>query len=539
MIQSILHTMNSFLAVKISVQERWDNILEAWTLYKQHPEKPDALVNVLIKLDSFVTYVQQHNLDDVSLRSAHVLQLIEKFTTNGNPNLEQADSAFDTISTMVHLTNAQHFRPLKKSDVENNKPHITLYWPNSEEAGEIMSQLEHYGYDSEIMTSPAKAVRTALEKRSSAVVLDISREAPASMELYVSEVNKADIPWIGVSDKGTFEERLAMVRMNIFSFLVKPITASALVDTIDKGNRYNIEEPYKVLVVDDSPVTGHWVKTTLQPIGIDVHVLPDVSRILQTMHDINPDLVLLDIRMPFCTGLEVAQIIRQHESFVSTPLVYLSSETNRQIQYQAIKMGGDEFLVKPVHEDELIAVVSSKIERARSLRRFMVQDSLTGLLNHTRIKQHLAQSIMLAKRDNTPVSFAMLDIDHFKKVNDQYGHPVGDRVIKSWAKMLRQRVRKSDVVGRYGGEEFAVVLHGAGLDDAYRIMNRIREDFSQVYHTYEDGIFASTFSCGIAGFPGLEDPNVVAAKADLALYESKRGGRNKVSLFGKKPPQDI
>ena len=219
--------------------------------------------------------------------------------------------------------------------------------------------------------------------------------------------------------------------------------------------------------------------------------------------------------------------------------MYLSSETNRQIQYQAIKMGGDEFLVKPVHEDELIAVVSSKIERARSLRRFMVQDSLTGLLNHTRIKQHLAQSIMLAKRDNTPVSFAMLDIDHFKKVNDQYGHPVGDRVIKSLAKMLLQRVRKSDVVGRYGGEEFAVVLHGAGLDDAYRSMNRIREDFSQVYHTYEDGIFASTFSCGIAGFPGLEDPNVVAAKADLALYESKRGGRNKVSLFGKKPPQDI
>lgn len=530
--------MNSFLAVKISVQERWDNILEAWTLYKQSPEQPDALVNVLIKLDSFVTYVQQHNLDDVSLRAAHVQQLIEKFTASSNPKLEQADSAFDTISTMVNLTNAQHFRPLRKSDVENSKPHISLYWPNAEEAGEIMSQLEHYGYDSEILSSPAKAVRTALEKHSSALVLDISREVPTSMEMYISEIVKAEIPWIGVSDKGTFEERLAMVRMSIFSFLVKPITASALVDTIDKGNRYNVEEPYKVLVVDDSPVTGHWVKTTLQPIGIDVHVLPDVNRILQTMHDINPDLVLLDIRMPSCTGLEVAQIIRQHESFVSTPLVYLSSETNRQIQYQAIKMGGDEFLVKPVHEDELIAVVSSKIDRARSLRRFMVQDSLTGLLNHTRIKQHLAQSIMLAKRDNTPVSFAMIDIDYFKKVNDQYGHPVGDRVIKSLAKMLRQRVRKSDVVGRYGGEEFAVVLHGAGLDDAYRIMNRIREDFSQVYHTYEDGIFASTFSCGIAGFPGLDDPNVIAAKADAALYESKRGGRNLVSLFGKKSPSD-
>ena len=530
--------MNSFLAVKLSVQQRWNAILEGWSTYKQHPEQPDALVNVLIGLDSFVTYVQQHNLDDISARAGHILKLIERFTTNSAPSIAQADAGFETISTMVHLTNAAHFRPLKKTDVENTQSHISLYWPNAEEVGEIMSQLEHYGYTSDISTSPLKAVKLALEKQSNAVVLDISKESAASLNLYVSELTKAEIPWIGVSDKGTFEERLAMVRMGIFSFLVKPVTASSLVDTVDKGSRYNLDEPYKVLVVDDSPVTGHWVKSTLQPIGMEVHFLMDVERILQTMQETNPDLVLLDIRMEQCTGLEVAQIIRQHEAFVSTPIVYLSSETNRQIQYQAIKMGGDEFLVKPVHEDELIAVVSSKIERARSLRRFMVQDGLTGLLNHTRIKQHLSQSMLLAKRDNAPVSFAMLDIDHFKKVNDQYGHPVGDRVIKSLAKMLRQRVRKSDVVGRYGGEEFAVVLHGATLEDAYRIMDRIREDFSKVYHTYDDGIFAASFSCGIAGYPMFEDPNVVAAKADLALYESKRGGRNRVSIFGKEAPKD-
>lgn len=126
--------------------------------------------------------------------------------------------------------------------------------------------------------------------------------------------------------------------------MVKPITASSLVDSIDKGNRYNLEEPYKVMVIDDSPVTAQWVKNTLQPAGIDVHVLSDVTKVLQAMHDITPDLILLDIRMPQCTGLEVAQVIRQHEAFVSIPLVYLSGETSRQIQYQAIRMGGDEFL---------------------------------------------------------------------------------------------------------------------------------------------------------------------------------------------------
>ncbi len=530
---------SSFQSVKNSVQDRWNDIVQSWSLFKQHPEEPDSLINVSIKLDTFITHVQQHNLDDIAMRATHLLSIIEKaglhFTVQA---IQQADSTVETLSTMVNLTDAAHFRPAKKPDSENSKPHITLFWPTTEDAGDIMSQLEHYGYNGEVTSSPAKAVKIALTRHSSAVVLDISRETTASLELCVGELNRAGIPWIGVSDKGTFEERLAMVRLNICNFMVKPITASSLVDSIDKGNRYNLEEPYKVMVIDDSPVTAQWVKNTLQPAGIDVHVLSDVTKVLQAMHDITPDLILLDIRMPQCTGLEVAQVIRQHEAFVSIPLVYLSGETSRQIQYQAIRMGGDEFLEKPVPEEELLTIITSKIERSRSLRRFMVQDSLTGLLNHTRIKQHLAQSMMLAKRDNAPVSFAMLDIDHFKKVNDQYGHPVGDRVIKSLAKMLRQRVRKSDVVGRYGGEEFAVVLHGATLDDAYRIMNRIREDFSKVYHTYDDGIFASSFSCGIAGFPVFDDPNVVAAKADLALYESKRAGRNCVTIFGAKPPKE-
>ena len=528
--------MNSFLSVKLSVQERWQDILGVWAFYKASPEQQDALVNVLIRVDSFATYVQQHNLDDIAARVTHLLLQIERCAASTEPEWVSVDTAFETITSMVDLTSAMHYRPLKKSDVEPS-PHMTLYWPNLDEIGEITSQLEHYGYASDACVSPAKAVKTALKMQSAAVVLDISRESPASLDLYLAELNNAGMPWVGVSGTGTFEERLAMVRLGVSSFLLKPITASMLVDAVDKNNRQGSEEPYRVLVVDDSPVTGHWVKSTLQPIGIDVHVLADVTHILHALHDVNPDLILLDVRMPACSGLEVAQIIRQHDSFTGIPIVYLSGETNRTVHYEAIRMGGDDFLVKPVHEDELIAVITSKIERARALRRLMVQDALTGLLNHTRIKQHLSQAVLLAKRDNTPISFAMLDIDHFKKVNDQYGHPVGDRVIKSLAKMIRQRVRKSDVVGRYGGEEFAVVLHGATLDDAHRIMNRIRQDFSHVYHSYEDGIFSSSFSCGISGYPSFDDPNVIAAKADAALYEAKRAGRNNVQLFGRQTPE--
>ena len=164
------------------------------------------------------------------------------------------------------------------------------------------------------------------------------------------------------------------------------------------------------------------------------------------------------------------------------------------------------------------------------------RDALTDAYNRRAFIEFGVMEWSRSVRHDYPLSVLSVDIDHFKNFNDQYGHPVGDRVIKSLAKMIRQRVRKSDVVGRYGGEEFAVVLHGATLDDAHRIMNRIRQDFSHVYHSYEDGIFSSSFSCGISGYPAFDDPNVIAAKADAALYEAKRAGRNNVQLFGRQTP---
>lgn len=532
--------MTNVGVVKNNTQDRWDGIVKAWTLYKQQPDQPDSLVHFLIMLDSFITYSSELGLDEVSTKAKEALHLIELFASQDFPQIERADGLMHLIGDLVHVTTAPNYVKQKVQNIkaENNKPPLAvLLWSNAEEAEELSAQMEHYGYDIVIASSPSKAARTAISKHAAVVIVDVTTETYDSINVPISDLNNADIPWIAVSDTGSFQERLDMVRLKVANFLSKPVTASSLVDAIDKCVKTAHEEPYRVMVVDDSPVLNHYIQQTLGAHGIETLVLSDVFQTLSAMNDFFPDLVLLDIRMPGCSGLEVAQIIRQHEHFVSIPIVYLSGETNRFIQYEAIRLGGDEFLTKPVSEDHLLSTVRSKIERYRMLRRFMVQDSLTGLLNHTRIKQHLAQAVMLAKRDNTPLSFAMLDIDHFKKVNDTYGHPVGDRVIKSLAKLLRQRVRKSDVVGRYGGEEFAVVLHGASLDDAFRIMDRIRKDFSTIYHPYDNGIFGTTFSCGISGVPMFDDPTIIAAKADLALYDSKHAGRNKVTIFGKNAPK--
>jgi len=122
----------------------------------------------------------------------------------------------------------------------------------------------------------------------------------------------------------------------------------------------------------------------------------------------------------------------------------------------------------------------------------------------------------------------MIDIDNFKRVNDSYGHMVGDRVIKSLARLLQQRLRKCDRIGRYGGEEFAVVLPNCDLDSAVNILEKIRTDFSELHYLYKGKEFSVTFSAGIAGFPDYESADLINQTADEALYKAKRDGRNRV-----------
>ena len=161
----------------------------------------------------------------------------------------------------------------------------------------------------------------------------------------------------------------------------------------------------------------------------------------------------------------------------------------------------------------------------------MVRDSLTGLYNHTHTLQLLEDARFRAERDGLPLSFAMIDIDFFKKVNDTYGHPMGDRVIKSLALFLKQRLRKSDHIGRYGGEEFAVVMPDTDAESARRVLDEIRQRFAEIQYSAQPHDLSCTFSCGIAQLAPQLDGKLLSQQADLALYVAKHGGRNQVAIY--------
>jgi diguanylate cyclase (GGDEF)-like protein len=234
--------------------------------------------------------------------------------------------------------------------------------------------------------------------------------------------------------------------------------------------------------------------------------------------------------MPVCNGIELSRVIRQIDAFVSIPIVFLSSEMNLKKQLTAMSTGGDDFLTKPIQPDHLISSISLRAERMRIIRSFMHCDSLTGLLNHTKIKEQMDIAVDRARRRKGTLAVAMIDIDRFKAINDTYGHPAGDRVIKSLANLLRQRLRRTDIIGRYGGEEFVVILDDTEAEKALILLDEIRVNFSGIKHQSEGREFHSTFSCGIAAFPQCPDETFLANTADKALYEAKNSGRNRVVL---------
>jgi diguanylate cyclase (GGDEF)-like protein len=286
-------------------------------------------------------------------------------------------------------------------------------------------------------------------------------------------------------------------------------------------------EKYRVLVVEDSRVAVALIQRTLAEHGIDSRAIRDPGTLLDELQAYRPDLILMDMYMPRFNGVEATRVLRQMSAYRSLPIVYLSGESDIGMQVEALRLGGDQFLIKPFNPVLLAAVVKTKIERFRETQRSSRVDGLTGLLNHT-----AAKSLLKSMTGRSPgyrvLSVAMLDIDHFKSVNDTYGHPVGDQVIRGLAWLLKGRLRASDLIGRYGGEEFLIALPDVSVEQAKIVIDRIRLDFSSLPHAHSSGPLFATFSAGIASYPQFDTAAQLTEAADNALLQAKRLGRNRV-----------
>jgi len=299
----------------------------------------------------------------------------------------------------------------------------------------------------------------------------------------------------------------------------------------------------KILIVEDDPGSRRLVKLELSVIGYEVVEAED-GQIAWELFQREPfQMVITDWMMPNLAGPELIQKIRLSGQKSYTYIIMLTAIYDKPKVVMGLESGADEYLTKPFDSEELIARVASG-ERILKLEEQLIQarhqmeilamhDSLTGLLNRRAIEEHAENELELARRKNYPLSVILLDIDHFKSVNDQYGHSVGDQTLRHLAEILTRNQRQYDRIGRWGGEEFLVVLSNTKISEAVLVAERLRVATGETNFSLEDGksltVQISLGAACVSGpYPSLAK---LVNAADLALYQAKQAGRNRVCSF--------
>lgn len=411
---------------------------------------------------------------------------------------------------------------------------VFLYSENEGFLQELSAQLSHFNYQVECFATVSALLDEKLNERHPlSILMDVALselDLTAMLDVARIKQNFQSTPLLVVADLGDMMARLEAVRAGAEGYLTHPVDAIEVVGKLEQLTHPDAPEAYRILIVEDDAGLADHYSGILRQAGMTAQIVTDPMAVLGSLSEFKPDLILMDLYMGNCSGQELATVIRLQDEHISVPLVYLSKETNVARQLEALMPGGDDFLTKPIDADHLIAAVTHRARRWRLLRSLMVHDSLTGLLNHTRLKAQLDTEVTRASRQYGSLSFAILDIDQFKAVNDTYGHPAGDRLLKSLARMLQQRLRKTDVIGRSGGNEFSLILPETDGQAAVKKLDEIRQGFAQVRQHTDGQEYFITFSCGIATLPPFMDAKQLSTYAEHALAAAKYQGRNCVAL---------
>lgn len=408
----------------------------------------------------------------------------------------------------------------------------------------LVSEEEHLGVRKSIQGLPVKLIREPDHDRAVSLAKDNLLDA-ALIELQSDKKKigldlarrlrflpgKDNLP-VGFITESMIKDELGSATYAGMSLsLASPVKAKKLDEAIEYLVASRHGGRSRILVIDDDEDFADIVRNILGREGMLVKTLHETTTLIQTVHDFQPELILLDIVMPDVSGVEVCQLLRAHPSFRDIPIIFLTAQTGLQTRLKAFASGGDDYLPKPVAAPELLMRVKVKLERSRLLSERADRDGLTGLLMRRAFNEQVNVFIAEAKRHQFLFTLAILDLDHFKSINDTYGHLAGDRVLMHLGQLLKCRFRSEDVRGRWGGEEFVVAFKHLDKEVSKSALERTMDELRSHTFTGDDGqTFNVSFSSGLATYPNEgETIQALLKSADDRLYKSKMNGRSLVT----------
>ncbi len=520
----------SRLAVEIDmVQTQWKSV----NLNSQTSDLAD-LIKILHRLAGSGATFGYPGVSDNARKAERLLKSCDNTNTEIVDVFKQVEKTLFDLSSAASLGSSKPFfksRYLPELRCKTND----IYMLEDDEvlSSTLSSQIKSYGYNLHTFSSVAAFKEAISESMPDSLIVDISLdEGPdaglAAIEELRSEIY-LNIPIAVFTVQTDFSAKLRAKKAGVDAYLVKPVDVSILVNQLDRLIRESFHsEALRILIVDDDKTLSEHYSLVLSHAGMMTKTITNPKECIEAVASFNPDIVILDIYMPQCSGIDVAGVIRFHPQYLHIPIVFLSTEAHIDQQLAALRTGGDDFLQKPIDDKHLVESIRIRALRARRVNELIMYDSLTGLLKHSALKERISNEFFRKERAGPEFCYAMIDLDNFKQINDTFGHPVGDRVINSLARMLKSRIRIGDLVGRYGGEEFGLILLDCELDCARRILDDIRHDFSKLKFYYGNETFHATFSAGIAYSKEFTSSDEIINAADTVLYAAKDAGRNNV-----------
>lgn len=445
-----------------------------------------------------------------------------------------------SIESLIERINNIYLKSQQNSDETPNEPNesgaplILVVDDDNNFCNTLCLQLQHLGYQTEAIQDFKFLKESILKFHPKAIFMDIvfegNNETGPEIIKRLCEKEEICLPVVYISGYDDLQSRLNAVRSYSAGFLNKNFSLADLKNLLDVLAPVHKNSHAKVLIIDDDKISAAYCAAILEHAGIKVQSVEDPENVFNSILNFDPDVILLDMYMPKINGFEMASIIRQHQNFSAIPIVIMSSETDINKQFKMRRAGADDFILKPFKPHHLVDTIHNRIQRSRQTKRLIYTDGLTGLMLFPKIKDQIFNLFESCVRYNLDFSIVSIDLDHFKQVNDIYGHLIGDQILRNFSEYVLSKTRKSDIVTRAGGEEFIIVLPYTNAENAYRAINSLREEFAQRLQ-YSDGqSFNITFSAGLASTNHFHDIESMLEAADQALYAAKEKGRNLVEM---------
>ncbi|OKH56083.1 transcriptional regulator [Calothrix sp. HK-06] len=535
--------------IRTGVSQVWEQVAE--TLSQRITVIEEALTTLLqnkLLGDEVLSKVKQeaHKLVGSlgmfgSDKGSYVASKIESLFVNGktldSSQIIHFSELVGTLRDCLQSMNGEEIPEILSNETLNKSPLLLIVDEDTEFTNTLIAIASSWGIKVQITPNVITARNLIVDLCPDIVLLDLScgDTTEKALGLLVELTSRTPpLSVIVTTAQDSLIDRVKIARLGGRGVLQKPVSVTQVLEAVTQVLKNTPSPEAKVMVVDDDPQILTALQSLLTPWGLKVYTLDNPFCFWEVMTVVNPDLLILDVEIPEINGIELCQVVRNDTRYSAVPILFLTAHNDTKTRQEVFAAGADDYISKPIVKVELVTRILNRLERTRLLKSLAETDVLTGIANRPKCIQELNRCIQWSQNYNQQFCFAIVEVDKFKQINQQYGYAVGDAVLSRLGRILRLNFHYEDVVGRWGGTEFIIGMSGMTKVEGSRRLSEVIKNLATscrdvTCHVSCNEQFCVNFNVGIVQYPeDGADIDTLYRVANEALEQSKAVAQNRL-----------